>query len=317
MINNRQSEILIINPLSSALKHYQLELEQTLTSAGSKVECISFDEPSSNGGKRLRWIRSYVAALISARRRKPDSVVILWPVLGYLDFCIMSFLGMRNTKIVIHDPHPLVRAIGYGRFARAFARRGSKALAITHSTKAQLEVASQLGNSRVRRIPHPILTPEPDEHSPQRAKTIRVLGQYKKSRDLAALELLAKDPLLAAYEFEIVGRGWPKVRGWHVRAEFVAEEELDFLIKDSAGIVIPYTRFYQSGVAIRALENLTPIVGPSGTSLEDVYGKNAGNLVTNDWVATTIFAVGEAKSDIATTRAKYIEYVTATAGLYE
>jgi hypothetical protein len=88
----------------------------------------------------------------------------------------------------------------------------------------------------------------------------------------------------------------------------VSESELDELIQSSDAIVIPYKRFYQSGIAIRALELGTPIVGRADTSLSGIYGKSSKLLVrgleseggdTHAWRAAVEYAVTEGATEAA------------------
>jgi hypothetical protein len=72
------------------------------------------------------------------------------------------------------------------------------------------------------------------------------------------------------------------VRGWAVDARFVPEAELDHLIADAKVVVIPYRRFFQSGIALRCLEQSTLVVGPRGTSLDDLLGPGSPLLVDTD-----------------------------------
>jgi hypothetical protein len=116
-----------------------------------------------------------------------------------------------------------------------------------------------------------------------RRPAIRVLGQFKQDRDLEVLQSLAAE-FNSECDLEIAGRGWPTVEGWRVDSRFVSEQELDELVRSSDAIVIPYKRFYQSGIAIRALEAGTPIVGRAATSLADLYGSDSRLLVSDELV---------------------------------
>ncbi|WP_396668819.1 hypothetical protein [Microbacterium sp. R86528] len=101
--------------------------------------------------------------------------------------------------------------------------------------------------------------------------------------------------------YEAIGRGWPPIEGWNVRDEFVSESELDVLIDTADCIVIPYRRFYQSGIAIRALESCTPIVGPTNTSLDPLLGKTSRLLVApgQPWTSAVRFALETGRAPMA------------------
>jgi hypothetical protein len=112
-----------------------------------------------------------------------------------------------------------------------------------------------------------------------------VLGQYKPARDVDALRRLARN-IGPSADLQIHGRGWPEIQGWAVRSDFVPESEMDALISSSSVVLVPYRRFFQSGVAIRCLENGIPVVGPVNTSLDELFGERSPLLVRHpdDWV---------------------------------
>lgn len=241
------------------------------------------------GQTRGGWMMEYLKVLKKARRvarassedSAPAVVIQTWPVLGYWDFAISRLaLGRALVFTIIHDPHPLVEAIGYGRLARWVATgRPFAARALTHSDGACRIVNESAHLRKVVNLPHPMFIPEAPTGR-QGEVVIRVLGQYKTDRDLQSMERLASDGP-SDWRYEVVGRGWPHVAGWDVRSEFVEEHEFDSLLRDSSAILIPYLRFFQSGVAIRALEVGTPVVGPRSSSLGDLLGKRCNWLVDN------------------------------------
>lgn len=277
------SEVRLINPLGAALAHYTKEFSETLHSAGISTSVVSISEPSQ-GRSRISWVVEYIKELARSRRH-PSLTLSTWPVLGIFDVIIVRLLAGKSSSLVVHDPTPLVRAIGYGRLARILARRAPGPRLITHSTAATVEVASWQSRGSVVELPHPILpTNEVADHSTdinQTVPIVRVLGQWKSSRDLAAMRNLAAGSYRRQPVFEVVGRGWPEVPGWRRVERFVPEDELDALIRHSDVIVIPYSRFYQSGIAIRALENCTAVVGPADSSLVEVFGRDSKTLVSD------------------------------------
>jgi glycosyltransferase involved in cell wall biosynthesis len=97
------------------------------------------------------------------------------------------------------------------------------------------------------------------------------------------LELLVVlAPLLRDRGFRllVVGRGWPDIAGWEVDNRFLPETELDQRIRDSAAVLIPYSHFYQSGIAVRALELGVPVVGPRHPFLSDLFGDQWPGLIS-------------------------------------
>lgn len=253
-------KIIVVNPLGGALHHYTLKLSETLRSAGLDVISRSVSEPSSDGSSSVRWLLRYFRLLVTARSHRGHSnrVLVTWPVLGHWDRIIVPVLtGDRRSQVVMHDPRPLVRALGYSESIKGLVDRfAPTSNLLVHSALAQ-EHLSESG-IRSELVAHPIVaTPHP-RRVPGRC-VVRVLGQWKPDRDLDLLVQLTA--LLPGVALEIVGRGWPSVSGWTVRDAFVSERELEELIDTSSAILIPYRRFYQSGIAARALESAVPVVG--------------------------------------------------------
>jgi GT2 family glycosyltransferase len=283
--------VTVINPLANALHHYATEVTSTLEAASKTVtEVLAFPEPSASGGHRIYWIGSYVRALIEARRTRQSSstdmgLLICWPVVGYLDAILIAAFYGAPAWIVLHDPDPLVRAVGYGPMSQFVARRLRKFFnVIVHSTTA-LKVVEQHGAfGAVALLPHPILpvssVHNESERGPLSKPRVRVFGQFKPDRDLDALRAISTrigDEVV----LEIFGRGWPSVEGWTVKEGFLSEPELAEKLLESDVIVVPYARFFQSGVAIRALECGIAVVGPNVPSLAAIYGADSKLLVDN------------------------------------
>jgi GT2 family glycosyltransferase len=280
--------VIIVNPLAAALAHYQRETVSVLEAAGVPVSVLSVPEPSHAGTGRVAWLRGVNGLYAQARkmvRRDPRSrVLLLWPATGYLDLLLLVAHGLRGS-VILHDPHPLVRSIGYGPLIRRIATHlcAKRITLIALSRGAATEIARDSGPMRVETLPHPILAPverlAPD--SPSASGAIRVLGQFKRDRDLDALGAIGEAPHGEA-DLQIIGRGWPLVPGWSVEARFVEESEMDELIRSSAAVVVPYRRFYQSGIGVRCLVHGTPIVAPAHDFLIDVLGAGAPGLVEAD-----------------------------------
>lgn len=300
----------MVNPLGGALHHYTLKLSETLRSAGLDVMSSSVSEPSSDGSSSVRWLLRYFRLLVSARAHRGRSVRVLvtWPVLGHWDRILVPVLtGDRRSQVVMHDPRPLVRALGYNTLVKGLVRRlAPSSNVLVHSALAQEDLAD--GGIQSELVPHPIVpTPHP-RRVPTRS-VVRVLGQWKPDRNLDLLVQLA--PLLPGVALEIVGRGWPSVPGWTVRDAFVSERELEELIDTSSAIVIPYRRFYQSGIAARALESAVPVVGRRH-ELSAMTGAEYPFLVpdagsTADWAISLKEAVASEAQVLDETRSRAAE----------
>lgn len=140
-------------------------------------------------------------------------------------------------------------------------------------------------------LPHPMFPPEKRATRGGGQIVVRVLGQYKADRDLESMRQLASDGP-SEWSYEVVGRGWPPVAGWTVIDKFVNEGDFDSYLRSSDVVVIPYNRFFQSGVAIRSLEVGTPVVGPRASSLASLVGGESEWLVDGEpWIGAVEAAI--------------------------
>jgi hypothetical protein len=307
----RAEEVVLVNPLGAALHHYEAELESILIGQGRRVVRLSTLEPSAHGRPRALWLTSYLLLLARAALRvrvgHRGQVIVTWPVLGYWDLVLLRMTAGRRSSLVIHDPVPLVRSVGYGQVARRLASAaGAGVHVIVHSQEARDALDPRLRAADVALLPHPVLPPHPHLQRPAGTTAgdamprVRVLGQYKPERDLEALRRVAAD-LGDRAVLEVHGRGWPLLEGWDVHAGFVTEPELDQLIASSDAVLIPYSRFYQSGIAIRCLEQTTPVVGPRDTSLRVIFGESSPLLVgsAGDWCRAVDHAIEQGQDEAA------------------
>jgi hypothetical protein len=138
-----------------------------------------------------------------------------------------------------------------------------------------------------------------------REDSVCVLGSAKPTRDLAALRLLAE--ARPAARLSLHGRGWENLSGWDVEDRHLSEAEFDRCLAVAGCVVIPYVRFYSSGVAVRALEQLAPVVGPRHPQLEQLLGIDWPGLVEDraDWPAAVRRACAITAEDIAGRRDAY------------
>ncbi|SOC89558.1 hypothetical protein SAMN05660766_3283 [Curtobacterium sp. 314Chir4.1] len=270
------ADVIVVNTLGGALRHYTVGLVASIGASGARISVDHVDEPSRAGGSGVGWVRRYVLALWSARRsarRSGARVLVTWPVLGHLDRLIVHVVLGRGVEssLVMHDPRPLVPARGYGRVARWVGDR-CRVEVVVHSGTAAAALAADCPDLVPVLLPHPVVPRAAT--APKRAAggrpVVRVLGQFKPDRDLAVLAGIGAR-LGDSHRLEIVGRRWPAVDGWTVTDAFVTEERLDDLMSTAHAVLVPYTRFFQSGIAIRALELGTPAVGPAGSSMADLY----------------------------------------------
>ena len=293
----------ILNPLRLTLLHYEHEMVDTLKLAGySRVQVI----PTTNGegvtGATQR-LRIMLASLIERVKlgfsMRGQTVIVVWPLFGYLDpWTLWSLCYSNRVFMVMHDPTPLRKAYGYSRISRRLFKWivGMTNIQVVYHTALAMEVGVEMCGIAGVVVPHPMSAVNTDRpgisESAESRCTVRVLGQYKKTRAIAPLEHIAAqeaDDLL----LEVHGRGWPSVAGWQVSARFVPEAEFDMLIASSDCIVIPYDTFFQSGVAVRSLELGVPVVGPRHEHIVELYGSDWPGLVRDetDWHAAVLRAV--------------------------
>ena len=302
-----RKKIYVVNPLGAALSHYTARLAHSLDY--SDVDCMVLDflEPSANGRSSVSWLLSYLRRVIHSRSSgSSGKLVVIWPVLGFLDILIIRILATKNALLVIHDPVPLVKSKGYDRISAALGKffLGDCILAVHSSSAEAALVAAGFPTSNILVIPHPFAL-VPTALADKRLRidecpAIRVLGQFKQDRDVSALKAIAKQNK-GRFKLEIWGRGWDELDGWAVHNEFVSEIKLDWLISTASVVLIPYTRFFQSGIAFRCLENLTPVVGPKESSLEELLGIRSKFLVDRSdnrelgesWVSSIEHAIQE------------------------
>jgi len=280
--------ITVLNPLGSTLDYYTRQLTQMLQDNGAEVIHRVVFEPSASNNSRTGWLVDYVRELRLARRsqRKNSGVLLVtWPVIGYLDIILIAVFFGGPAWLVVHDPSPLVRAVGYDRFSRSLATLFSRKVGlVVHSQDARRAVLERNATFRLPEVlPHPLFPPRatrPPLGSREGLPLVRVLGQYKRDRNLTALRDIATD-LEGKCRLEIWGRGWPELKGWSVQEGFVTEDEMESLVSSADVIVIPYKKFFQSGIAIRSVEHGIPVVGPESSSLTEIFG-NSSRLLAGD-----------------------------------
>jgi hypothetical protein len=289
------THIEIVNPLPTALAHYQAELVGVLRVVGAQVSIAATTSAELSGTDRQR-ARVLLGVLRHRVLGSPPPAgthrLVIWPVLGYPELVLWRGPSAR-TSVLIHDPTPLRPQVGLGtvavRATHALGRVRPLRGVIVHSDLALAAVRETGYDATV--LPHPILQPRARQGGSSRRAL--VLGQHKDTRDIALLTALA--PLLRAQRLEpaIVGRGWPEVPGWSVDSRFVSEREFRDQLGDSELVVLPYTKVYQSGVAVRAAEASVPVVGGRATNLTALFGADWPGLVGDgtrepgpgDWAA--------------------------------
>lgn len=264
----------ISNPLPQALRHYEIELIQTLSRVGtahSSAASLPVEDKPGFWGKAVKFSN----AIRNSRRRIPTSsrAIQCWPSLGLLEPALWHS-SRRPNFIVFHDPVPIREQIGFDRFSRKLAslyRPDFAPVILVHSDDAGAEARRLFPGLSVKKVLHPLLS---ENIAPTSGGSdIIVAGQYKPERNLSLLSEIG--PMLRAKNLRprIYGRGWPEnIPGWEVESRFLSEAELDAAIDDAAVVLIPYRNYFQSGIAIRALERGTLSVSPENSFARDVFG---------------------------------------------
>jgi GT2 family glycosyltransferase len=315
--------VVVVNPLGGALHHYQKQLESVLADAGHRCRILEVAEPSVSGRGRLAYLLTYCWLLLRARlgtsqRLGRAPILVLWPVLHFLDVPFVRVLAGPRARLLMHDPRPLVKTRGSGPGARRFAEltvRRWPVIAQSHVAGEHIreDVTSPGRLDPLVTLPLPICVPSPQPAAETGDPVIRVLGQFKPDRDLAALATIARS-CPTSWTLEVRGRGWPAVPGWDVLDAFLSEDEFDNAITTASAIVIPYQRFYQSAVATRAIESGVPVCGPLESSLSELLRSAPELLVTgpDDWTRSVQHAVALRPVDVCTIAASYRDQTVAT-----
>jgi hypothetical protein len=308
--------VAIVNPLPTALRHYQAALVQTLEAAGhTSVDMkgnFSIEYPSAGRWRKAGIAVRLVWRLLRGSGEVADVVLVLWPAFGYLDAVVMSRLGRgRPVYVIMHDPVPLRRTFGYAGWALLIARwlsrrSGSKVAWLVHGETARRAIGD-LGVTPYALCPHPILDRQPVVG--HREGGLTVLGQFKPSRDLSMLETIS-DTVPFGTNLRIVGRGWPDVRGWSADSRFVSEDEFDEAVRRAECVVVPYSAFFQSGVAVRCLEGLTPVLAPDHEFIREVFGDDYPGMVTQpDGVVGALAGIQSiTDADIEARRVRFVRW---------
>ncbi|HZZ47603.1 MAG TPA: hypothetical protein VFE65_12025 [Pseudonocardia sp.] len=301
--------VYLYNPLPAALHHFQRELVDVLSTAGVPLAECRAPSAELGGSTGVARVRAAVTELTGRLRRdrRGGHVLVCWPTYGLLEPALwLPTAALADVSVVVHDPSPLRRQPGMGDLSArlgGLAARWSRVRVIVHSAPASARLVS-LGWPRPHRLPHPILLDRVTDAAGGERSTVLVCGQYKPARDLRLLAELGYRLTERGFRPVIAGRGWPLLPSWQVVDRFLPEAELDRRMLDSAAVLVPYSHFYQSGIAVRAMELGVPVVGPDHPFLAELFGVDWPGLVSDngasradDW-ADAIRAVAGRGSDV-------------------
>ncbi len=300
-------KVRVFNCLPTTLAHYASELSDTL--ARLQVEVTQVDSRVPIDSSRSIVVRG-LSHIRQAREisRSDLPTIVIWPAFGWLDGSLWSRSRSRILEIS-HDPVPIRRQFLTGRFWNAVAKRSMRVEWLCH-TESAANAAVQVIGTRPRIALHPVLSTSPParEILPGRRGVVSVLGQFKPSRNVDVLREIAETLSPEEYDLQIIGRGWPHIDGWRVTDRFVSEDDLDRALDDSDVVVIPYRKYWQSGIAVRAVERGVSVVGERTEFLTRLLGADYPGLVNNsDSWPHTIAAV--ANHHDTQTHAAYVKAV--------
>jgi hypothetical protein len=257
-------------------EHFVERLTESLGSGG--VACVRL--PSRNGevgANRVAKAMALGAHVRNVRRhaRAGGPNVVAWPLTGWWEMPLWRHCTHR-TFIAMHDPEAVARQDGLTPLAAANAIRLSGSRwphLVTMSPEAFAAAAKHVDHDRLHHVPHPMRAPKLSRLSAHR-ESVLVLGQYKPARDLDIMSVIAPSLRAAGWIPTVAGRGWPSVPGWDVIDRFVSEREFAELLDSAAVVLLPYKHYFQSGVALRALEAGVPTVGRRTGFLTAILGAN-------------------------------------------
>lgn len=263
----------ISNPLPDALKHFEVELSQTLVRAGYNPSSLS-----TRGVEDKAGVRGKIAKLGNAIRNSRlgsenrSTVIQCWPSFGLLE-PILWTPRAGQSFVIFHDPIPIRSQVGFDRGSRFAASRWRTKNApniLVHSDDAFVASRQLFPHLTIRKALHPILTEIEDPADS--GEEVVVAGQFKPERNLDLLIALGLMLRAKGLRPKIYGRGWPTdIPGWDVDSRFLSEAELDAAIDRAAVVLIPYKNYFQSGIAIRALERGRLSVSPKNSFAMDVF----------------------------------------------
>lgn len=286
-------QLRIVNPLPQALAYYTMQLEETLQRIDVRVDPVvgrAVERGELDSALQMAWGS---VANVASLRSGPS--VQVWPSLGLVEGRIWG----REDFVIFHDPVPIRHQHGYGKIAETIARAprwmGRGPTLVAHSSDAASEMRRLFPSARIELAFHPVRTNlQPRTSQTSGSPRVLVAGQYKPTRDVELLLHMGR--LLAARGFDpvIVGRGWPAIEGWSVCSDFVSEEELAREIAGAAVLLLPYTRYFQSGIALRALELGTPVALARNSFANHIVGDGPGLFSPGDSAQAVVETINDA-----------------------
>ncbi len=273
----------IYNPLDKTLMHFTDRLVETLKT-GELPAVVLPSREIDHIEKPISKFLALFTHLRDTRRYNNTSAIkiVTWPLLGWWELVLWRRKSDQNF-VLVHDPEPLIRQRRLSpRVAKVVSRLCGLNLPhlVTMSPEANDVVKQLFPGGRIHLVPHPMRTPNADD-SIHLSRRVLVLGQFKSERDLDVMAAIG--PLLREQGWDptVAGRGWPSVAGWNLVSDFLSEEEFHSMLASSAVVLLPYRKYFQSGVALRALEIGVPVVGSQTGFLTSVFVADFPGAIAN------------------------------------
>ncbi|MEP6477971.1 MAG: hypothetical protein ABJB03_01155 [Rhodoglobus sp.] len=283
------------NPLHTTLAHYVRELEETLSRSGTPfaVSPTAVVEGIPGAAGKVRMMLNALSNVRSIRRTATHSNLQVWPSLGLAEIPLWHRSHGNRHFVILHDPVPLRRQFGFDPVSRWIAAHDDgprSAVVVVHSEHAEQEARKLLPRHDLVTLPHPVLSGNPA--GAVKNRTVVVAGQYKPERDIGLLRELGPRLAEIGLTGHIRGRGWPgDLAGWTIVDSFVTEPDFDRLLAEAAVVLHPYRTYFQSNVAVRALELGTLSVLPLNSFSADLFAGQAGLLYDQPSAATVLRAL--------------------------
>lgn len=298
------------NPIPEALTHYEHEFIETLAGVAvtsSPAPWSSAVEGRDGGAARTARLAVRAGRNTLRANLSETTTVHLWPTWGLLDARLLRY-GRSRQAIVLHDPIPIRPQVGHSALAERWAGRAGprSPLVLVHSSTASRDARRRLPLHQVVEVNHPILNRQRPQQKSDRA-TLVVAGQFKPERDLDLMRQVATWTK-GAWDLRVYGRGWPPIEGWRVQSRFLSEEQLDRALASAHAVLIPYRHYYQSGIAIRALELGTVSIGPTSSFLADLNAA-APELAPQQFDSASMRRALEIAVQSASANAVYSDYL--------
>lgn len=278
------SPVRIYSPLHFVSEHFVERLVESLDACGIPSVRLSSRNGEVGGdfGAKLIALGAHVR---NARRyvRTGAPNIVAWPLVGWWEMPLWRH-PTHNTLIAMHDPEPLVRQNGLTPRAAALSARLSGRHwphLVTMSPEAYSVTTKYFDPRQVHLVPHPMRAPKMPTGDTSTRNRVLVMGQFKPARDLDAMAAIAPALRAGGWELTVAGRGWPQIAGWRVIDHFLTEDEFHELLRSAAAVLLPYRYYFQSGVALRALEAGIPIVGRQTGFITSILGADFPGAVDN------------------------------------